>query len=137
MNKSFFLSIVFLYSFLSASVQCLAQNRWKLDDNGSITWKIDNRIPHDDHIEMSGKKVSVVLRYGVNDQGAFTLSRTVVWPMLRRIPNVTQASLMRIFNSDLINLLIINGKPFTAEKVNTITLNGLMTVSSTLTLTNK
>ena len=30
-----------------------------------------NKIPHSDHIEMSGKQVSVVLRYGVNADGAF------------------------------------------------------------------
>jgi hypothetical protein len=37
--------------------------RWTLADNGSIVWEIDNRIPHNDHIEMSGKQLSVVLRY--------------------------------------------------------------------------
>lgn len=111
--------------------QCYTQNRWILNDNGSIVWEIDNRIPHDDHIEMSGKKVSVVVRYGVNAEGAFNLSRTVIWPMLRSIPNNTHASLMRSFNCDLINMINVNGHPIMTEKVKEISLNGQITVNST------
>ena len=49
---------------------CLADNanatpRWRILDSGAIEWQIDGRLPHYDHIEMSGLKVSAVLRYGV------------------------------------------------------------------------
>ncbi len=30
--------------------------RWQMNEDGSISWIINNNIPHDDHIEMSGKK---------------------------------------------------------------------------------
>ena len=43
-----------------------AQNRWKIEKDGGILWEIKDRLPHDDHIEMSGEQLSVVLRYGVN-----------------------------------------------------------------------
>jgi hypothetical protein len=39
-----------------------AQNRWHINQEGSITWNIDSRLPHYDHIEMSGEQISVVLR---------------------------------------------------------------------------
>jgi len=136
MNKFSILTVVLLVSVLSI-FQCNAQNRWKLNENGSITWKIDTRLPHDDHIEMSGKKVSVVVRYGVDTEGAFNLSRTIVWPMLRTIPNNTHASLMRIFNCDLIKMINLNGHPMSSEKVNSISLNGLITIKSALSLADK
>ena len=41
-----------------------AANRWVINPAGGITWQIDEKIPHEDHIEMSGLKVSTVLRYG-------------------------------------------------------------------------
>ena len=46
---------------------CLADNanatpRWRILDSGAIEWQIDGRLPHYDHIEMSGLKVSAVLR---------------------------------------------------------------------------
>ncbi|MDR2969629.1 MAG: hypothetical protein LBV32_08510 [Tannerellaceae bacterium] len=106
-------------------------NRWKIDDSGSITWTIDSRIPHDDHIEMSGERISTVLRYGVDAKGAFTLERSFVWPMLRTIPNNTHASLMRRFGWNIIgDMLTINGRRVADEKVKSITLDGVMTVVS-------
>ena len=67
---------------------CLADNanatpRWRILDSGAIEWQIDGRLPHYDHIEMSGLKVSAVLRYGVNGDGQFVMERSMIWPMLR------------------------------------------------------
>ncbi|HEY4154389.1 MAG TPA: hypothetical protein VGM24_03160, partial [Puia sp.] len=35
------------------------QDRWVITPDSSIEWKIDGRLPHHDHIEMSGEKVSL------------------------------------------------------------------------------
>ena len=42
--------------------------RWKLDGNG-IVWDVrkDANLPHEDHLEMSGRKVSLIVRYGVGE----------------------------------------------------------------------
>ena len=89
----------FLFVFLFWTLVCggtlSAQNRWSINPDGSISWNVKDRIPHYDHIEMSGLKVSTVLRYGVNADGSFELNKSMVWPMLRTIPNNTHASLMR------------------------------------------
>ena len=77
-----------------------APDRWVLDEGTSISWTPDNRIPHSDHIEMSGRYISAVVRYGVSSDGAFTISRDIVWPMLRTVPNNTHASLTRTFSID-------------------------------------
>ena len=37
------------------------QDFWTLNDDGGITWTFDGRA-HEDHIEMSGRRMSVVLR---------------------------------------------------------------------------
>ncbi|MBR1696167.1 MAG: hypothetical protein IJ709_12380, partial [Selenomonas sp.] len=43
-----------------------ADNRWTMTDDGGIRWTVGQGQPaHEDHIEMSGRRVSVVLRYGV------------------------------------------------------------------------
>lgn len=106
-------------------------NRWQIDESGSITWTIDSRIPHNDHIEMSGEQISTVLRYGVDVKGAFTLERSFIWPMLRTIPNNTHASLMRRFGWDVIgDMLTVNDRRIAGEKVKSITLDGVMTVIS-------
>jgi hypothetical protein len=110
------------------------QNRWHINQEGSITWNIDSRLPHYDHIEMSGEQISVVLRYGVNQDSAFVLERSFVWPMLRTIPNDTHASLMRRFGWDITrDMITVNTRRVTRESVKKITLDGVMTVESELT----
>lgn len=111
-----------------------AQQHWKIDDGGnSITWKIKKGEAHHDHIEMSGKRVSVVLRYGVDKDGTFELNKSMVWPMLRTVPNHTHASLMRRFDWNPLEDVFINGRPMW-EQVKTITLNGTLEVASEIPL---
>jgi len=106
-------------------------DRWAINPSGGITWTIDSRIPHSDHIEMSGEQISTVLRYGVDKNGAFVLERSFVWPMLRTIPNNTHASLMRRFGWNFVtDMLLINGRRTDQEKVLSISLDGVMTVVS-------
>ncbi len=104
--------------------------RWQMNPDGAISWYINSNIPHSDHIEMSGKKISCVLRYGVSSEGAFHATRSLVWPMLRTIPNNTHASLTRRFAQDAFDLVTVNYKPIETEKVSSISLNGILQVKS-------
>lgn len=132
MKKIF--SVVFLCLSLLNSDFLAAQNRWSINHDGSISWNVKDRIPHYDHIEMSGLKVSTVLRYGVNADGSFELNKSMVWPMLRTIPNNTHASLMRRFAWNATDMVAVNGQSLSGEKVNKITLDGKMTVESAIGL---
>ena len=132
MKKIF--SVVFLCLSLLNSDFLAAQNRWSINHDGSISWNVKDRIPHYDHIEMSGLKVSTVLRYGVNADGSFELNKSMIWPMLRTIPNNTHASLMRRFAWNATDMVSVNGQSLSGEKVNKITLDGKMTVESTIGL---
>lgn len=108
-----------------------AQSRWSIVPSGEIEWKTaKNAAAHNDHIEMSGKKVSVVLRYGVDEKGAFQLERSMIWPMLRTIPNNTHASLMQRFGLNVPSLLILNGQSVQNNQVSSIRLKGRMTISA-------
>ncbi|MEO6289694.1 MAG: hypothetical protein ABIO76_07235, partial [Ginsengibacter sp.] len=104
--------------------------RWQMNPDGSISWQIENSIPHDDHIEMSGKRISCVIRYGVSADSSFYATRSLVWPMLRTIPNNTHASLTRRFALDGFQLVTVNYKPLSSEKVSSISLNGTLIVKS-------
>lgn len=112
-----------------------AQNRWTINPDRSINWTItETNIPHFDHIEMAGEQVATVLRYGVKSDGSFSLERSLVWPMLRTIPNNTHASLMQRFGVDVPSLLIVNGVSLKQEKVKSIQLNGFLTAISNYTI---
>lgn len=128
-RKTSFITLLLISTFwLSAQVN----DRWRIEDNGSIKWQIADRIPHYDHLEMSGQQLSVVLRYGVDAEGAFHLNRSLVFPMLRMHPNKTQNNLKQRFDVNIARMLTINDVSLSMEKVKDITFNGIMTVNSTL-----
>lgn len=128
--KSAFLATCMLLVSASSLALPSSQFRWQMSTDGSIEWMPETQLPHYDHIEMSGKQVSVVLRYGVNAEGAFTVNKSMVWPLLRTIPNNTHASLMRRFDWNPLAVVTINGRTMTGEKVENIRLKGMLTVES-------
>lgn len=118
------LATLFGMNFLNAG----ETGRWTIVSPDSICWKVNGA--HHDHIEMSGLKVSTVLRYGVNETGEWVIDRNIVLPTFRTIPNDTHASLQHRFNGDWAYLCLVNGQPLLGEKVETISLSGVMTVKS-------
>lgn len=124
----------FLFLCLLSSCYTTAHSRWHIQPDRSIRWDVSQDIPHYDHIEMSGEMVSTVLRYGVNADGSFSLERSLVWPMLRTVPNNTHASLMRRFSVNFLSTLQVNGLTLNNERVKYMQLNGKLTVVSEFTI---
>ena len=116
-------------AFMPLGIYAQQAHRWSLENEGHISWNPTQTDNHHDHIEMSGKSVSVVLRYGV-ENGKFVLNKSMVWPLLRTIPNNTHASLMRRYGWDVLDMVSINGRALTAEQVESIQLKGMLRVTS-------
>lgn len=116
---------------LTAPALAGTQTRWEVvPDSTAIVWNVREGDSHRDHIEMSGLRISAVLRYGVGADGSFRFERSIVWPMLRTIPNNTHGSLMRRFVWDVSRMLSVNENCLQQEKVRRIVLDGTMTVES-------
>lgn len=116
---------------LTLPLSAAAESRWIMNPEGGITWNVaESGDKHSDHIEMSGKTVSTVLRYGVDDNGNFILNKSLVWPMLRTVPNNTHASLMRRYDWNPLDAVTINGRSVSGEKVRNISLKGTLSVKS-------
>lgn len=58
---------------------------WSLDGDHAIRWDVtkETRLPHRDHIEMSGKQVSAIVDYTVDQNRQLVIEREVIWPTLR------------------------------------------------------
>lgn len=141
---------LFLLFLLSEVESSLAQsyalpgqnNRWSIQPDGSIEWRIDTRLPHNDHIEMSGEKVSLWMQYGVDTSGRSNFIRTIVFPTYRLLPPRTIAHMMydvkdadlprilindRLLKAGVINAAVATDQP---EKVITVRHKGIMEVQS-------
>lgn len=114
----------------ASSQEMKGADRWKIVDTNRIGWEIGNKDVHRDHIEMSGLKISAVLRYGMDRMGRWTIDRNFIWPSLRTIPNNTHGSLQRHFVGDWADRINVDGRVLVDEKVKRIVLDGIMTVES-------
>ncbi len=124
--KRYNLIVIFL---LCAFVSDAQSERWKIKDNGEkIVWNPSENLPHSDHIEMSGKRVSAVIRYKVDGDTSFSFNKSLVFPMLRTIPNNTHASLMRHNGYNLVENITINGKTPIKGKTVEVSHSGVMEV---------
>lgn len=125
-----------LAAALFASAEQPLKEYWDLRPDGAIMWVVQPGQVHSDHIEMAGKRVASVLRYGVDTTGRFELDRGMVWPLLRTIPNNTHASLMRRVRWNPLDQIRLGRVPLSAmaEKIDSIRLgmadDGAMTVWS-------
>jgi hypothetical protein len=137
-----FMSSITCSTFAQQSPLPVQQDRWRILPNGSIEWPIDNRLPHNDHVEMSGEKISVWVQYGVNADGQPTLNRTMVFPSFRLLPvrtlasmtyNITDGELPRfLINDKLLKAGVYNATVATdmPEKVVSIRQKGLLQINS-------
>src|SRR5688572_11886710 len=117
-------------------------DRWTIQPDGGIEWRIDARLPHQDHIEMSGEKVSLWMQYGVDTSGKSNYVRTVVFPTYRLLPQRTIAHMTYNVNDGdlprfLINDRLLKAGVFNAavtadqpEKVIIVRQKGIMEVQS-------
>jgi hypothetical protein len=82
-------------------------DRWQIQAGGYIEWKINQQLPHYDHIEMDGEKVALWMQYGVDSNAKPKLSRTIIFPTFRLLPVRTLAHMMyNVEDGDLPRILI-------------------------------
>jgi hypothetical protein len=124
-----------LISFLLMSVAAMAAPKWQVTETLGIEWNVSEAdLPHADHIEMTGEKMSTVLFWDIDAQGAMTLDRSLIYPLLRTIPNVT-SSAFRCYSAVYVpDLLNIDGMRLKDEKVTKVTIDGTFAYESTFSL---
>lgn len=108
-----------------------AQTRWNIiPDSNAIRMDVRSAaLPHSDHIEMSGEMMSTVLYWNLDSNGTFGVNRSLVFPMLRTIPNNTHASLTLHNSIDLPEMLRVNNRRADFHCTDII-INGDMEVTS-------
>jgi len=117
---------------LAAALIAVPPNRWILDSDGGITWNVQPGSAHQDQIEMSGRKVSLIATYGIDADGHLILRRQIVFPLLRTLPNDTHASLSYTFGDDAMPRILLDGRVAGNEIVRSISHKGIMTIRSVL-----
>ncbi len=106
-----------------------ASDRWTLDDQQGIVWNVaqDDQLPHADHIEMSGRKVSLIVRYCVDAQRHLSVDREVIWPMLRHRKDDVRGYLRRTYGDDVRPDILADGVPVIPGPLARVRIDGVLT----------
>ena len=123
--------LMFLIACVAVSFTASATPSWEINSKGAIQWNVDKaQLPHKDHVEMSGKQMALVLRWAINADGVLDLDRSLVFPMLRTIPNDTHASLMHRLNTDITSMVSVEEKSLYNEATKFVEIDGMFRVVS-------
>lgn len=112
-NKAFLAFVLLTVKLTVYGQQALLpeqKDRWLIQPDGSITWPVNGRLPHADHIEMSGEKVSLWVDYRLDSAGRASISRKVVFPMFRMLPDETRSHIAYTFDDNELPRIYINSR---------------------------
>ena len=122
---------MFLIACVAVSFTVSATPSWEINSKGAVQWNVDKaQLPHKDHVEMSGEQMAFVLRWSIDADGALDLDRSLVFPMLRTLPNDTHASLMHRLNTDITSMISVDGKSLYDEATKFVEIDGMFRVVS-------
>jgi hypothetical protein len=130
----------FLYAFyfLFISYSLAAQEhdtRWQQTDGNAITWTIEgSNLPHSDNIEMSGRRVSGIISYEVDEKGMLNLHRKVIYPQLHPYikesdPDwyVYRSYLTENYGDEVLPKLYIKDRQLSPGPLTKVTIDGMIT----------
>ncbi|MDC8003009.1 six-hairpin glycosidase-like protein [Aureisphaera galaxeae] len=120
---------------LSISLTCIAQEKdyWEINADQSISWNLleEDRLPHEENIEMSGKKVSAIIYYSINEDKEVSIKRDVIFPQLRTYNKFWEpdwkkyrAYFRRTLSDDHTPSINLDNKTLTPTKVDSISIQG-------------
>jgi len=112
----------------AASPSPAQPSRWQITDDGAIVWNVKPDDSHQDNIEMSGKKVSVIVTYGVQTSGTLDLSEFVIFPSFQTLPQDTRSHISEVFADDDSPRILLNGAAPRSSVVERFRQKGVMEI---------
>lgn len=113
------------------------ESYWDITDRHSILWHITSAdsIAHQDNIEMSGKNVSAILYYEVDEAQNFQIRKDLIFPQLRTFNKTNEpdwkkyrAYFRRTVENDLAPSITVGQKTLVPSKVDSIEIAGVLKV---------
>lgn len=126
--KKFFAA--FLLVCLCEGISAQETTRWIMSPGGLQNWIVDKNEKHTDHIEMSGRQVSVIVTYG-SDHGMPVFNKRVVFPMLRTIPNDTRGNVIHDFGPEIQPVITVNSEEV-QESIDNFSIRGALISSGSI-----
>ena len=118
-----------LLALFACSGAALAQTRWSITDDGGIIWNVKTGEAHQDNVEMSGLKVSVIATYGVNTNAELSLGEFVIFPTFRTVPQNTRSHISAKFGNDAEPAILLDGAAPETNLVTSFRQKGILQIN--------
>lgn len=121
-----------LLGMLLMTISLVAQaenDRWEIDKAGGIKTtlaKLTRGSAHNDHIEMGGRSINVIVEWAVSADGKVTTNRQLRWPMLREKKDDTHASFHVALQSGDDPGLKVDGEDYQSGRAETFRIWGML-----------
>lgn len=133
-NTFALLYFIFLFRPLAFTQSQLKneQKYWSVQKEG-ISWNVINekRLPHQDNIEFSGRRVAAIISYEIDTLKRLKLHRDIIFPQLRVFLNISESSwkkywayLRRTFEDDVMPAISISTINFLPGILDSVNING-------------
>lgn len=108
---------------------------WKITSTRSIQWDLNESqdLPHEDNIEMAGKRVAGIVTYSVDTSGMLTLNRQVFFPQLHPFIkdnepgwHIYRAYLKDDHGDDILPKIYISDKRFVPGPLKSVKIDGML-----------
>ena len=127
--------LLFLFIFSSAihAQESKQTTYWKITDNQSIVWDLNNGqpLPHSDNIEMAGSKVACIIYYAIDRNKNLQINRDIIFPQLRTFNKSDEpdhrsyrAYFRRTYGSEVQPNILNNNKILNLNKVDSVEIAG-------------
>lgn len=99
--------------------------RWQLGNVNNIEWNVanDKKLPHADHLEMSGRQVSVIVNYSIDRQKKLKVNTLAIWPSM--VLKYDYRSYLKSLDS-IVPEITLNGNIYTIPAVEKVHFNGIL-----------
>jgi len=138
------LRTTYLLLFVSLScvinIQAQARNTtedyWKLTNRQTILWDLntEEKLPHKDNIEMSGKKISAIIYYELDKEKNLRIEKDLIFPQLRTYNKSNEpdwkkyrAYFRKKISQDISPTLFYNNKIIVPTKIDSVEIGGMIT----------
>ncbi|MBI5834185.1 MAG: hypothetical protein HZB16_17970 [Armatimonadetes bacterium] len=106
-------------------------DRWRLEGEG-IAWQPADggSLPHADHVEMSGRQVSLIAYWGLDRDRRLSLRRRIYWPTLRGRKDDVRGYLRRELAESCEPVVLIDGieRRSVTERVSELRFDGVLAI---------
>jgi len=136
MKLYIYLSLIFIL-LISTTIfaQKTTENLWKINTERSIIFDATKKqhLPHNDNIEMAGKRVAGIVSYSIDSVGKLAINRQIFFPQLHPFIKTTDPSwfvyrsyLKHTFSDAILPKLFIDNQRFVLGELKQIIIDGII-----------